>query len=64
MENRDIIKALEYFRDAYLNLLGAWQDNDILNDLDSVKLYPFENSFDELDVCTWVEESIDELHNL
>ena len=60
-ENKNLVKALEQFRRAYIDLLDEWLENDILDELESVELYPFHISFDELDVCRWVEESLDEI---
>lgn len=60
-QNRNLIKALEQFRKAYLDLLEEWSENYILDDLESIELYPFHKSFDELDVCRWVEETLDEI---
>ena len=54
--------ALRQFQDAYNNLLDEFDKDEMLNTLDSVGLYPFSKSFDELNVNLWVEESIAELN--
>jgi len=58
MINRKI-EALNKFKESYLNLLYEFDEE--INDLDSIKLYPFEKSFDEYDVAIWVDESIKEI---
>lgn len=58
-----MIKQLEEFQRAYNELLEEWNKNDILNDLKSIELYPFNKSFEELNINEWIEKSIEELKN-
>lgn len=52
------ILALKKFKEAYFELLDAF---DPLNNTEAISLYPFEQSFDELDIATWTDESVREL---
>lgn len=54
------IKALENFKKAYLELIDEF---DNLNELDSIKFYPFQRSFDEYnkEIVKWINETIKEL---
>jgi hypothetical protein len=52
------INALKDFRKAYINLVENW---NILNGTESIKLYPFEKSFDELEVINWIDETLKEI---
>ena len=56
----EMIAALANFRDAYKQLLNAWELYDI-NNTTSIQKYPFEKSFDELTIVEWCNETIDEL---
>lgn len=55
-----MIKALKNLKRAYYEVLEAWEETD-LNDTESIKKYPFEKSFNELDLVEWIEETIKEL---
>lgn len=57
----EMIKALENFRDAYKQLLDAWELID-LNNTEAIQKYPFEKSFDELvTIIEWCDATISEL---
>ena len=54
--------ALISMRKAYNDLLDVWHQDDVdLNDLEANKLYPFEQSFDELEINEWLDAAISEL---
>ena len=57
--------ALINFKLAYYGLLDAWQQEDIdLNDLNANSLYPFDVSFDELELADWLTAVYDELEEM
>lgn len=58
-----MIEALTQFGEAYVNLRDEWSRTDTcdLNDTTAIKHYPFDVSFDELNVLDWVVETIEEL---
>lgn len=62
---REIIFALQDLKEAFSKLTFIWlEDNkELLNNSESIKLYPFHKSFHELyfDVCSWVDETEKEL---
>lgn len=60
--NNELINALQEFKNAYNNLLDQWLKNDVLNETESIKLYPFNNSFDELEINEWIDRTITELN--
>jgi hypothetical protein len=60
--NNELINALQEFKNAYNNLLDQWLKNDVLNETESIKLYPFNNSFDELEINEWIDNTITELN--
>ena len=58
----DTINALKRFKQAYYGLLVAWRTSDVhLNDLKSVKDYPFMESLDEVGIPEWVDKTVEEL---
>lgn len=59
--NNELINALQEFKNAYNNLLDQWLKNDVLNETESIKLYPFNKSFDELKINEWIDNTITEL---
>lgn len=61
--NNELINALQEFKNAYNNLLDQWLKNDVLNETESIKLYPFNNSFDELEINEWIDRTITDLIN-
>lgn len=62
----EMLTALFRFKDAYCDLLNEWQriDGCDLNELDANSKYPFDKSFDELDVVEWIDAAMDELQGL
>lgn len=62
--NNELINALQEFKNAYNNLLDQWLKNDVLNETESIKLYPFNDSFDELEINEWIDSTITELTGL
>lgn len=60
--NNELINALQEFRNAYNGLLEQWLKNDVLNETESIKLYPFDKSFDELEINEWIDNTIAELN--
>ena len=60
---KEMRSALAGFYDAYVTLRDEWlrYDGFELNETESIKLYPFNKSFDELEVVAWVEATLDEL---
>lgn len=54
------VSALRAFREAYMSLLEVWTD-DVDDDLCAG--YPFDRSFDELNVHYWVNRSLVNLEN-
>lgn len=63
IDNRqEMIDALNRFCEAYHNLLDVWAGSDCdLNELKSIDKYPFDKSFDELDIDPWIDATIKEL---
>lgn len=60
MNNKETIRALNNFRQAYYDLLTVWDnENNILNSDVSLNNYPFEKSFDELHIIDWVNSIIE-----
>lgn len=59
--NNELINALIEFKQAYNNLLDKWLKDDVLNETENIDLYPFDKSFDELEVNNWVNTTITEL---
>lgn len=55
------IKCLKDYKKAHFNLLEVFYSNEILNLCDSLKYYPFNQSFDDIDVDTWIDETIAEI---
>ncbi len=55
-----MIKALKNLKRAYYEVLEAWEETD-LNETKSISKYPFERSFNELNLVEWIEETIKEL---
>lgn len=53
--------ALNKLKEAYYEVLESWETEIDLNELESIKKYPFEKSFDELGLVEWIEETIEEL---
>ena len=58
MKKEKLIRALNDFEAAYINLLSTMQNadfdpNDYVNEY-----YPFDASFDEINISKWVESSI------
>lgn len=62
-QNKRTIQKLEAFASAYVELLHEWGD---LNDIESVKLYPFKECFRDLEFPTlnWIDESRCELREI
>lgn len=58
-----MIDALEGFKEAYNNVLEAWSEYDI-NETESIELYPFVTSFDEINVSEWVDSTMKELNEI
>lgn len=57
--------ALINFKLAYYGLLDAWHQDDIdLNDLNANSSYPFDVSFDELELADWLTAVYDELEEM
>lgn len=56
------IKALENFKKAYLELIDEF---DNLNELDSIRFYPFQRSFDEYnkEIVVLINKTIKELRD-
>lgn len=59
----EMLVALFRFKDAYNDLLEEIQriDSCDLNELDAISKYPFDKSFDELEVAEWVDATMKEL---
>lgn len=57
------IDALKAFNDGYNALINAWDKFD-LDQLDANELYPFQESFYDIDIGNWTEIAIDELEAL
>lgn len=55
------IQSLLKFKEAYYELLKTWYENDILDQTESLKIYPFHISFDELNVAEWVDSTVEEI---
>lgn len=62
----DILEALKQFKEAYNTINELWGNNPLrdLNELNAIELYPFKKSFDEIDVNTWINETITELKEI
>ena len=57
--------ALIEMKRAYNNLLDVWHQSEVdLNDLKANSLYPFDKSFDELEVNEWLTAAISELREM
>lgn len=61
MTNSKLIKALEDFKNAYTNLELQWSNHIGL--ADGSQGYPFDKSFDEIDVPGWVASFQENLKN-
>ena len=59
-QTAEMVTALANFRDAYEKLLDTWDLYD-LNDTEAIGNYPFEESFDELPITDWCNETINEI---
>ncbi|WP_121460022.1 hypothetical protein [Chryseobacterium defluvii] len=59
MESTKLITALENFLESYNALTRQWGMTDHPEILDDN--YPFEKSFDELEIVEWVEKAIEKL---
>ena len=55
-----MVKALNKLKESYYEVLEAWEETD-LNETKSISKYPFESSFNELNLVEWIEETIKEL---
>ena len=55
-----MVNALNKLKEAYYEVLEAWEEVD-LNELESIEKYPFERSFDQLELVEWIEATIEEL---
>lgn len=61
-DKEEMIDALKRFRDAYHSLLDVWMSGDCdLNELNAISKYPFDKSFDELDIDSWIDVTLKEL---
>jgi hypothetical protein len=56
-----MINALNKLKESYYEVLEAWETETDLNELESIKEYPFEKPFDELGLIEWIEKTIEEL---
>jgi AICAR transformylase/IMP cyclohydrolase PurH len=57
--------ALIIMKKAYNDLLDVWHQDEIdLNDLKANNLYPFEQSFDEIEINEWLDAAISELREM
>jgi hypothetical protein len=56
-----MVKALSKLKEAYYEVLKAWETEIDLNETESIEKYPFEKSFDDLGLVEWIEETIEEL---
>lgn len=59
-KRNEMIDALRRFREAYSDIQNLWDDVD-LNDTKAIGLYPFEQSFNEVSIPDWANETIEEL---
>lgn len=59
-----LIYALQQFNYGYRNLLEEWSLSDIMDETENIDLYPFQRSFDELEIPEWVVKTITELNEL
>lgn len=59
--NKELISALIEFKQAYNNLAKEWIKDDTLFKTKSIELYPFKQSYDELEVNKWIDNTITEL---
>ncbi|MGF9978900.1 hypothetical protein [Viridibacillus arvi] len=53
--------ALAIFKESYYDLVVAWENFNEFNDYDAIKKYPFEKSFEDIEIIEWVNLSIKEL---
>ena len=59
-------RSLKEFRRAYHNLDNNWRTAMYKGYVDDIGInsYPFDTSFDDLDVDAWVDSACEELDNL
>jgi hypothetical protein len=60
MNNLKMITAMKKFMEAYREIDELWSDAG-LDETEAIKLYPFDHSFDELNINGWCTATIDEL---
>ena len=56
-----MVKALIKLKESYYDVLEAWETETNLNELESIKEYPFEESFESIGLVEWIDKTIEEL---
>lgn len=56
-----MVKALNKLKESYYDVLEAWETETNLNELESIKEYPFEESFESIGLVEWIDKIIEEL---
>ena len=56
-----MVKALNKLKESYYDVLEAWETETNLNELESIKEYPFEESFESIGLVEWIDKTIEEL---
>lgn len=54
------LDKIRAFKKAYMDLVEEWDSNSVMEDLDH-EFYPFDKSFDELEVCDWCDDLEEQL---
>lgn len=58
---KEMIDALNRFKQSYLDITRLWDSSVNLDVLTNNESYPFDKSFDELEVVDWVCEMTSQL---
>ena len=56
-----MVKALNKLKESYYDVLEAWETETNLNELESIKEYPFAESFESIGLVEWIDKTIEEL---
>lgn len=61
MNKQDLIEKLNNFKNSYSDLLDFEDIDLVINDEKNLPFYPFEKSFDEINIFEWVNNMIKNL---
>lgn len=66
MKYQEVRSAVENFRNAYLEMTEIWATDDgmdVLDSLESLQSYPFDKSFNELEVSKWTDRLLNTIND-